>query len=420
VTPWFRVCSPRIKPAWLCSVALFLNACCPPFPAAFCPSQGPTLLPNYLNFQVGPWSRQYPDHNRAFASVTVCVPGTPSCQTIDHIILDSASVGLRIYKQALTIQLPPEQDHGQPLADCAQFASGYTWGSVNMANVVLAAEPAALTPVQVIDFSFETASPPCDPTWGVLTQDTLHANGIMGIDQIQSDLAVGGFAEYFLCQGGTCSSDGAVTTAMSVQNSIFLLPQDNNGIFILVKQIPCIGSSEIGGSLILGIGTEPVNGGAADNDPNVVSEGSPYTKFDDPIYSFTTIYKGSRFDHASNLDTGTPWLNVPNLPPLLRYCGDQFCPNPSPVNLSAVLQGHYQVNQTLLFQIANDTDNGNTALNNFASQISVGVVWGFPFFYGKSVMIMYNQPWGNGSTQWGYAILPPGQVPQCPSPSPSP
>ena len=42
----------------------------------------------------------------AFVSVTVCVPGTSTCQTIPNIAVDTGSMGLRVLKSALTLSLP--------------------------------------------------------------------------------------------------------------------------------------------------------------------------------------------------------------------------------------------------------------------------------------------------------------------------
>jgi len=43
--------------------------------------------------------------NTPCTSVTVCIPGTQSCQTIDNILVDTGSYGLRIFSQALTANL---------------------------------------------------------------------------------------------------------------------------------------------------------------------------------------------------------------------------------------------------------------------------------------------------------------------------
>ncbi len=37
--------------------------------------------------------------NVAFVSVTLCAPGTSTCQTIDHVQVDTGSVGLRIFNR---------------------------------------------------------------------------------------------------------------------------------------------------------------------------------------------------------------------------------------------------------------------------------------------------------------------------------
>ena len=76
-----------------------------------------------------------PDSNfvdGAFTSVTVCVPGsTTNCQTISGILVDTGSSGLRILSSALTVSLPQQTNSsGNPIAECAAFADGITWGPV--------------------------------------------------------------------------------------------------------------------------------------------------------------------------------------------------------------------------------------------------------------------------------------------------
>src|SRR5207342_1303998 len=47
--------------------------------------------------------------NGLFTSVTVCVPGSASnCQTIDGVLVDTGSSGLRILSSALTLNLPQQ------------------------------------------------------------------------------------------------------------------------------------------------------------------------------------------------------------------------------------------------------------------------------------------------------------------------
>src|SRR5690242_8313720 len=48
--------------------------------------------------------------NGSFVSATICLPGTTTCQTIDHLLVDTGSFGLRILSSAgggaLTLALP--------------------------------------------------------------------------------------------------------------------------------------------------------------------------------------------------------------------------------------------------------------------------------------------------------------------------
>ena len=75
-----------------------------------------------------------PDSNYvdgAFTSVTVCAPGsTTNCQTIDGILVDTGSFGLRILSSALTaVSLPQQTDSGgTPVVECAAFETAVAWG----------------------------------------------------------------------------------------------------------------------------------------------------------------------------------------------------------------------------------------------------------------------------------------------------
>ena len=90
--------------------------------------------------------------NTLFTSVKVCVPGsTTSCQTIDHIQVDTGSYGLRLLAPVLTLTLPVETlSSGGSLVECTQFVDGYSWGPVALADLTIAGETAKSLPVQVI------------------------------------------------------------------------------------------------------------------------------------------------------------------------------------------------------------------------------------------------------------------------------
>src|ERR1700730_17054337 len=87
--------------------------------------------------------------NTLFATVTVCVPGTTECQTIERIQVDTGSNGLRILAPVLTLNLPvTAASDGNSLVECTQFVDGYSWGPVSLADVKVSGESASSVPIQ--------------------------------------------------------------------------------------------------------------------------------------------------------------------------------------------------------------------------------------------------------------------------------
>src|SRR5262249_42325588 len=95
-----------------------------------------------ISVDAGPANLPHP----AFTSVTVCAPGsTTNCQTIDHIQVDTGSSGLRLISSVLSPALSLKQQtdaNGNPMVECAQFADGFSWGPVKMADIRIAGEAA--------------------------------------------------------------------------------------------------------------------------------------------------------------------------------------------------------------------------------------------------------------------------------------
>lgn len=153
-------------------------------------SQGSTQVSNVQPIAVnaGPASN-YVDG--AFTSVTVCTPGsTTNCQTIGGILVDTGSSGLRILSSALTVALPQQTDSSSnPIAECAAFADGVTWGPVQKADVKMAGELASSLPIQVIGGSNFSTVPSACTGQGAPEDDlgSLAANGLLGIGQAIQD-----------------------------------------------------------------------------------------------------------------------------------------------------------------------------------------------------------------------------------------
>ncbi|HSZ08345.1 MAG TPA: DUF3443 family protein [Steroidobacteraceae bacterium] len=203
--------------------------------------------------------------NTLFTSVTVCVPGsTTSCQTIDHIQVDTGSYGLRLLSSVLTLTLPVQTlSSGASLVECTQFVDGYSWGPVALADLTIAGETAKSLPVQVIgDPRFTNIPTECSSTGGTQedTVTTFGANGIMGIgpfalDCGDCDTTTNGL--YFAC--ATSCTDTTVPDAMQVANPVTLFAADNNGTIIDLPAVAAAGAVTLSGSLIFGIDTQSDN-----------------------------------------------------------------------------------------------------------------------------------------------------------------
>ncbi|CAE6704929.1 hypothetical protein R75465_00602 [Paraburkholderia aspalathi] len=96
-------------------------------------------------------------------TVTICIPGVQGanqCATIDHMLIDTGSTGVRVLASALgpalAGRLPAQTGatddptSGAPIAKCAPFASGQTWGSIKRADVTIGGKVAGNLPIQVI------------------------------------------------------------------------------------------------------------------------------------------------------------------------------------------------------------------------------------------------------------------------------
>ncbi len=268
----------------------------------------------------GPISGLATYNNEPMVSVTVCAPGTNTCQTINGILLDTGSYGLRIFKQALTsVSLPPETtSQGGQLAECQPYADGSAdWGPVELADVKLGGEPAvANLPIQVIDATFQGYAN-CNGGSRLDTSPSIDGyNGILGVGPFQQDCGslctnVKNSSQlsqwpYWSCSNGTCS-ETSVSLSNQAQNPVPLLPakndgvKDDNGTIVELQSVPNEGEPSVSGYLVLGIGTESNN-----TPPSSVA-----TLHLDNSGDFITIVNGSNLNN-SFIDTGSNGLFFPS------------------------------------------------------------------------------------------------------------
>jgi hypothetical protein len=341
----------------------------------------------------------------AFISVTVCVPGTSTCQTVDDILVDTGSSGLRILSSALTVALPQQNaTDGNPVFECFPFESGYTWGPVQTADVEIAGEKASSTPIEAVGTS--TAVPEGCLSFDLPPSnnlDDLGANGILGVGLFAQDCGSScPTTIYYECPASGCVGISQ-SLALQVPNPVSLFTTDNDGVII---ELPAVSGGEaptLSGSLVFGIGTQSNN-----------ALGSATVYGADPEFgSFTTSFNGTAYP-GSFIDSGSNGYfflssGVSGIP----ACSDEpgfYCPS-STENLSATNEGTNGTSGKVSFSIANADTLFNSNDDAFADLGGAGsdappyfFDWGLPFFFGRNVFVAIQGGTAPGGTTpyWAY------------------
>ena len=358
----------------------------------------------------------YVYQNAAFASATICAPGsTSNCVTINNLLVDTGSTGLRVFASAVaSLGLPAiNATSGSAAYDCIAFVDGsYLWGPVERADVTLGGETAASLPVHVISTSNTGVPSSCSngSTVNDNSVELLGANGILGVGNEPSDCYFNGgsacdpssglssppYPAYYTCSGTNCSP-AFIATANQVANPVVDFATDNNGVIV---ELPSATgpTATLSGSLIFGIGTESNN--------QLPSSATVFTLACD---AFTTVFDGKTYgvtDTAtcagpySFIDSGSNALFFPNATGITECSSniDQgeldgfYCPT-STENLSATMEGENGASKLTSFNVANAEDllNGGTASDAAQPTLAgtnspgYGFDWGLPFFYGVNV-----------------------------------
>jgi hypothetical protein len=337
--------------------------------------------------------------NSPFATVTVCVPGTTNCQTVDHVLVDTGSFGLRLAASALSsaVSLPAAVNAaGAPVAECARFAGGYAWGSVRRADVKLSGETAANLPVQIVADPlppYGTVPTACS-TSGTNFGSNLGAKGILGVGVFSQDCPACAVSSapgvYFACTALGCSPT-ALAQSSQVANPVAAFAINNNGVVVVLPEVLRGGVATLSGSLFFGIGTQPNN-----------QLGSETVYTTDSRGRFTTTYLGATV--SSILDTGSNaiFFSDPGIP----QCAGFFCPQ-APLTLTAVNTSSKGVTGTVSFTIESiQSIAGGTAAAHIGADAgsSRTFAWGLPFFFGRKVFVaLTGAPTPNGvGPYWAY------------------
>ncbi len=355
--------------------------------------------------------------NGLFASVTVCDPGSSACQTIPNVLVDTGSEGLRVLSSALTLgNLPSVDVGGNPLQECVSFADGsYLWGPVVTADVQLAGETASSVPIQIISASPAVPAPSSCNSGGGTNSNTvaaLGANGILGVGNFRHDCGTACTASstavpnvYFTCPNSSCSVTSADLTSQ-VQNPVWLLPSDNNGVLISLPSVPASGAVSASGSLIFGVGTQ------SDNMPGASQQ--LYTT--DGSGNIQTTYAGTAY--TSFIDSGSNAMYFLDHSTLgITECSDAagfYCPS-STQSYTVTNTGQNGTSSSAMFNIANADTLFSANGGNDAALVDLGgdsgtspstdyFDFGIPFFYGRNVFVGINGTAGPGGITTPYWI----------------
>ena len=358
---------------------------------------------------VGP--NGYTASNTPYVTITVCAPGsTTNCQTIDHVLLDTGSVGLRIeagvLNASLLSALPIQTDPaGNGVGECYEYVDNYVFGSVRSGDFTIGGESVPAMALQVIGDTtggFGTVPNSCSSGNGsnMNTVQALGANAIIGVGlgaidcgSSCSNTKGSGGAIYYDCPSSGCNSvvtRGESLTApfQQLPNPVAAFATDNNGTVLTLPSVPAAGEVSITGTVYFGIGTQTNNGlGSATIIPT-----------DDNGY-ITATYNGTALPD-SFFDSGSNYLYFVDT--TIAECTQNgftgfYCP-PQTLTLSAAITGtNGQGSITPTFPLENAYNTPSATANaipgigvnpntqNFSNPIKNSFDFGLPFFFGRSV-----------------------------------
>jgi hypothetical protein len=336
----------------------------------------------------------------AFTGVTVCAPGSTSCTTVDGVLVDTGSIGLRLLASAVSVTLPQLAGSGNTsYYNCVNFVDGtYLWGPVAQADIEMAGEKASTASLQLIE-NPTGFSVPTQCSQGGENLDTLAAlgaNGILGVGSYPQDCGAACQDStspdvYFTCgPSGPCSSQ-TIAVGQQVINPVIGFTTDNNGVVIEMQSVDGEAATD-SGSMIFGISTESNNtlGSAAIYPIN--SDGFFTTTFNSQTLTESFIDSGSNgyFFPDASIAQCAPDSIAPGF----------YCPT-STVNLSAQNAAQGGTQNTVNFSVdnaVNDFNNfpsdtafanlaGSNAGSNCGGGTPCGFDWGLPFFFGRNVYV---------------------------------
>ncbi len=330
--------------------------------------------------------------NVPYITVKICKPGvvpvnTEYCQVIDHVMIDTGSFGLKINQSALsgdfTSSLPTLNDiHNNPVYTCAQYGSGYMFGSDNYADIYISGEKSSNMPIQIINDGNQSNLPiQCTSTGKFNNLANYGAKAILGINP--SVYLSNDFFDNFTYTNGQYqlimgSSD--IIESINV-NPIIGFKTDNNGMIFNLPPAASNQNVNLYGTITFGLNTQANN---IINATKVISNttgGQFYAQNISPTEGEIT---------EAIIDTGTNGFMFNSD---LRLCqrSNIYCPNTptswvtqafgvnsllSPINITQQISNSQGKNQIAPFM-------------GMARPNSQGIIYGMPFLFGKTIFMSF-------------------------------
>ena len=365
--------------------------------------------------------------NVPYVTLTLCTPGSATqCVSIDHVFLDTGSIGLRVLRSKVASLSLPEvavpadpatSTPAGPALECYPFVLGAVWGPLVTADLQIAGERATSLGVQLIDDAAMPAhAAPADCVAAgngqlMNTAASLQANGILGIGMLAFDCGAscangnysGGYTLYYACPGPACAP-AAMPVALQVHNPVAAFPVDNNGTLIAMPKLPELGAGIATGRLVFGIGTQANNQLPATATTVFVDANPAHATY---LYFSTQVaanaYPDSYIDSGSNaffFEDATVPVACQNT---TGGTSHWYCPA-AVLQRTAVVTDARGVQASVAFQVDNADalfSTSSLALDDLAGSVGAATgsfVWGLPFFYGRTV---YTSIWGQALSDNG-------------------
>lgn len=330
--------------------------------------------------------------NFPMVSVTLCkanTNATSNCSTIPNVLLDTGSYGLRVFASSVpTVTLNALANisvSDGTTAECANFGSGDTWGTVRAADLRMSGEIAKNVSIQVIgDNANLSVNMPAACTTGpnIAAVSQIGANGILGVGVALNDCGAACANQalpgtYYSCRDATCTPV-AVPVAQQITNPVALFPIDNNGVIVEMAQVPDTGALTSIGTLVFGIDTQS-NNALANTSATVLPTGG--------AGNLTAMFNGRMYRNRAFMDSGSNGLFFEDA--TLPVNSNGFFDPLSPIGRTMTLVAANSATTTAQFNVANATalfSSGNFAFNNLAAPLFSGYVdLGIPFYYGRHI-----------------------------------